>query len=181
MTVEDIGFAGRANLDATAVPLSRFIDKATALWRADSINKPDVVNLDVLHGAKAIEPIWEWENPPHDLDIASNGSTWLASPTYNSSSTHALTTSVCTGKQAAWLRIRRSRSSYVAHAAPMLYGRYDDATGRKLHRAVSGLTALTGNCAYDSGQQGLAQGTSTKRCDSRSHLAIASLGATSLP
>ena len=43
------------------------------------------------------------------------------------------------------------------HAGPLLKSGYDDATGRQLHRAVGGLTALAGICAYDADLQGVAQ------------------------
>jgi hypothetical protein len=42
-------------------------------------------------------------------------------------------------------------------AAPLLKSGYDDATGRQLHRAAGGLTALAGICAYDADLQGVAQ------------------------
>jgi hypothetical protein len=42
-------------------------------------------------------------------------------------------------------------------AAPLLKGSYDDGTGRQLYRAVGGLTALAGICAYDADLQGVAQ------------------------
>jgi hypothetical protein len=42
-------------------------------------------------------------------------------------------------------------------AAPLIKGSYDDKTGRQLHRAVGGLTALAGICAYDADLQGVAQ------------------------
>ncbi|MGH3270724.1 MAG: hypothetical protein ACRDN1_16965 [Trebonia sp.] len=41
--------------------------------------------------------------------------------------------------------------------APLLKGSYDDGTGRQLYRAVGGLTALAGICAYDADLQGVAQ------------------------
>jgi hypothetical protein len=44
-----------------------------------------------------------------------------------------------------------------AHAAPLINGRYDDATGRDLFRAVGGLAALAGISSYDADRQALAQ------------------------
>jgi hypothetical protein len=44
-----------------------------------------------------------------------------------------------------------------AETAPLLRGAYTDSTGRELHRAVGGLVAVAGICAYDSDAQGLAQ------------------------
>jgi hypothetical protein len=41
--------------------------------------------------------------------------------------------------------------------APLIRSGYDDSTGRELYRAVGGLVALAGVCAYDAGLQGIAQ------------------------
>ncbi|HXL93798.1 MAG TPA: hypothetical protein VN969_33110 [Streptosporangiaceae bacterium] len=43
------------------------------------------------------------------------------------------------------------------HAAALIKASYDDVTGRQLHRAVGGLSALAGICAYDADLQGVAQ------------------------
>ncbi len=41
--------------------------------------------------------------------------------------------------------------------APLIRSAYDDVTGRELYRAVGGLVALAGVCAYDANLQGVAQ------------------------
>jgi len=45
----------------------------------------------------------------------------------------------------------------VERAAPLLRASYDNLLGRQLYRAVGGLAALAGVCAYDANQQPLAQ------------------------
>jgi hypothetical protein len=45
----------------------------------------------------------------------------------------------------------------AVQVAPLIKGTYDDAIGRELFRAVGGLAALAGICAYDADLQGTAQ------------------------
>jgi tetratricopeptide (TPR) repeat protein len=48
-------------------------------------------------------------------------------------------------------------ASLNEQAAPLVKGGYDDEMGRSLYRAVGGLVALAGVCAYDADLQGAAQ------------------------
>jgi hypothetical protein len=45
---------------------------------------------------------------------------------------------------------------YTETSGSVVKGAYDDANGRELYRAVGGLTALAGICAYDADVQGVA-------------------------
>lgn len=53
---------------------------------------------------------------------------------------------------------RRSLIQFLdTHVRPLLQGRYDESTGRALHRAVAEATLLAGWMSYDAGHHGLAQ------------------------
>jgi hypothetical protein len=149
----DIGMTGALE-QPTNVDLPRFVNGATALWRGDRKARTPG---SAVTGAEAITPVWEWENPPEDSDIARPGERPVA--------------------QADIRALRRMRDRYqemyrrvggvpvrprlVAslnqRAAPLLHGAYDNAIGRELFRAAGGLAALAGVCAYDADQQPLAQ------------------------
>jgi len=51
----------------------------------------------------------------------------------------------------------RITAALISHAAPLLAASYDNTIGRRLVRAVGGLTALAGVCAYDADMQATAQ------------------------
>jgi hypothetical protein len=50
-------------------PLVKIVEQATALWRSDS-KQAAALRAAPVHGSAAIAPVFEWENPPDDLDIA---------------------------------------------------------------------------------------------------------------
>ena len=102
-------------------------------------------------------PVWEWENPPEDVDVSRGGR-------------HRVSTADIEMLRAARAHYEQmyrkaggiaTRARIVgflnSEAAPLLRGSYTDATGRQLHRATGGLVAVAGICAYDSDAHGLAQ------------------------
>ncbi|MGW7008982.1 transcriptional regulator [Streptomyces sp. NPDC054933] len=157
ISLDDIGMGVSGAVQTPGTPLAGFVERATALWRSDQQQRPDVHNAPTVEGTAAIVPVWEWENPPGDLDVSRTGT-----PRVGQSDVDMLRTARShyeqmyrhAGGVATRTRIVRFLN---AETAPLLRGAYSDATGRQLHRAAGGLVALAGICAYDSNVQGLAQ------------------------
>jgi tetratricopeptide (TPR) repeat protein len=153
LTPADLGMH-RGKAERGQPSLARFVDRATALWRGDQRGR---VPTRPVGGAEAIEPVWDWENPPDDRDLSHAGRRQV--------------------DQSDVARLRRARDRYqemyrrvggvptrpriiatlTNQAAPLLRDAYDDPTGRQLFRAAGGLAALAGVCAYDADQQALSQ------------------------
>jgi hypothetical protein len=69
VTLPDAGLdRGAAEGDGT--PLEKAVDAATALWRSDFKQAAALHSAQPLQGPAAIAPVFEWENPPDDLDVA---------------------------------------------------------------------------------------------------------------
>ncbi|NEA58959.1 transcriptional regulator [Streptomyces sp. SID13666] len=157
LTLADIGMDRGAVVQTAGTPLTGFVERATALWRADEQQRPHVRTAPVLTGPKAVMPLWEWENPPEDMDVSRTGVQRV------------------TGADVAMLHAARAHYEELyrgaggvatrdrvvgflnAQAAPLLRGRYSDPLGRQLHRAVGALVGIAGICAYDTDAHGLAQ------------------------
>jgi tetratricopeptide (TPR) repeat protein len=153
LTPADLGLQ-RGKAERPQLSLARFVDRATALWRGDQRGR---IPTRPVTGSGAIEPVWDWENPPEDRDLSQAGLRRV--------------------DQADVARLRRARDRYqemyrrvggvptrpriiatlTDRAAPLLRDAYDDPTGRQLFRAAGGLAALAGVCAYDADQQALSQ------------------------
>ncbi|MEU8969929.1 transcriptional regulator [Streptomyces monashensis] len=158
VTLDDIGLGVPGEPSTPhAGSLSGFVERATALWRSDEQQRPHVLGAPAVTGTPAVMPVWEWENPPEDVDVSRGGR-------------HRVTTADIEMLRAARTHYEQmyrkaggiaTRTRIVgflnAEAAPLLRGSYTDATGRQLHRATGGLVAVTGICAYDSDAHGLAQ------------------------
>lgn len=157
LTLEDIGM-GKSNTPQTAsTPLAGFIERSTALWRGDLQQRPEVQTQPVITGLLAVGPVWEWENPPADVDVSRAGT-----PRVGMADVALLRNARGHYEQmyrkAGGVATRgRVLQFLTAETAPLLRGAYTDATGRELHRAVGGLVAVAGICSYDSDAQGLAQ------------------------
>ncbi|MET7638398.1 transcriptional regulator [Streptomyces sp. NPDC005438] len=158
LTLDDIGMGA----SAPAVPpptegeLRRFVERAPVLWRWDEPH-PDQSGPPLLDGAAAVAPVWEWENPPEDVDVAHRG-TCRVSPGDVTVLRAARAHYEQLYRNAGGVATRPRVVGFLTHSvAPLLAGEYDDATGRALHRASGSLAALTGVCAYDGDAQGLAQ------------------------
>ncbi|WPO69934.1 transcriptional regulator [Streptomyces sp. KN37] len=155
ITLDDIGMGAASAAPST--PLDGFIGKATALWRGDHQQREDLQQVPVITGLPAVGPVWEWENPPEDLDVSSRGTICVGLPDVQQLRT-ARNHYEQMYRKAGGVAIRgRVVRFLVQDTAPLLRGTYTDGTGRELHRAVGGLAAIAGICAYDSNAQGLAQ------------------------
>jgi hypothetical protein len=157
LALEDIGMGTLGSTGSPAAPLDGFIERSTALWRGDQQGRTDVQQAPVITGLRAVGPVWEWENPPDDVNVSRAGT-----PHVGLSDVEVLRTARRhyeqmyrrAGGVATKDRIVRFLN---LEASPRLRGSYADVTGRELHRAVGGLAAVAGICAYDSDVQGLAQ------------------------
>lgn len=68
VTLSDIGMDRSA--PSGDGPLAKIVEQATALWRSDSKQTAALREAVPVHGSAAIAPVFEWENPPDDLDVA---------------------------------------------------------------------------------------------------------------
>ncbi len=150
--VEDIGM-GTPD-EGPYTELARFTSQAPALWRADESGTPDA---SFITGLDAIAPIWEWESPPEDRDVSRDGLTRVGLAevlhlrSVRSHYEHMY-------RAVGGITVRPRIAAYLANTVtPMLRGSYDHTTGRQLYRAIGGLVAVAGICAYDCDDQGLAQ------------------------
>ncbi|MFH8795231.1 transcriptional regulator [Streptomyces sp. NPDC017941] len=161
VTLDDIGLgvpgstAGRHS--SMASTLSGFVERATALWRSDEQQRPHLLGAPAVTGTPAVMPVWEWENPPEDVDVSRGGRHPVSMADVDMmrmARAHYEQMYRKTGGVATRTRIVGFLN---AEAAPLLRGSYTDAMGRQLHRATGGLVAIAGICAYDSDAHGLAQ------------------------
>lgn len=155
ITLADIGM-GPANA-APAAPLDGFIERSTALWRGDGQDRADLGQAPVITGLDAVGPVWEWENPPDDLDVSRPGTVRVGRDDIDALRAARLHYEAMY-RQAGGVATRGRVVRYLAeHTAPLVRGAYTDTVGRELHRATGGLVAVAGICSYDSDRQGLAQ------------------------
>jgi tetratricopeptide (TPR) repeat protein len=158
VTLDDVGMGitGTHTVPQGA-GLSGFVEHATALWRSDDLQRPYLATAPAVTGTSAVMPVWEWENPPEDADVSRPG------PSRVSTADIAMLRAARAHYEQMYRKAGgiATRSRIVgflnAETAPLLRGGYSDATGRRLHRATSGLVAVAGICAYDSDAHGLAQ------------------------
>jgi len=157
VTGADIGMDSPNGGAPTATPLARFIERSTAMWRGDGRSRDAAPQPPVITGLAAVGPVWEWENPPDDLDVSRSGSVRIGQgdlAILSVARTHYEAMYRQVGGMATRGRVVRFLTD---HTAPLLRGSYSDTTGRELYRAAGGLVAVAGICAYDSDAQGLAQ------------------------
>jgi hypothetical protein len=154
---EDIGMSRTSDADPTAVPLAAYVERAPAVWKADRLRPDNDPDPAAVTGLSAVAPVWQWENPPHDLDVSHRGHTRVDADdleVLRNARAHYEAMYRQSGGLAAHARVVRFLNDY---AAPAIRGSYSDETGRELLRAVGGLVAVAGICAYDSDRQGTAQ------------------------
>ncbi len=154
----DIGMdraaGGQAVVDS---PLAKIVDHAAALWRSDFKQATALRATQPVRGPAAIVPVFEWENPPDDLDVARHGGRRVDAAQVRFLRA-ARTRYERMYREVGGIPVRPRVVAFLnGQAAPLLKSGYDNATGRQLHRAVGGLTALAGICAYDADLQGVAQ------------------------
>ncbi|NUP19891.1 MAG: transcriptional regulator [Streptomyces sp.] len=157
LTLDDIGMGARSAPQPAGTPLDGFIGKATALWRGDHQRREDLQRTPVITGLPAVGPVWEWENPPDDTDVSSRGTIRVGLPDVEQLRTARGHYEQMYRKAGGVATRGRVLRFLVEDTAPLMRGTYSDQTGRQLHRAVGGLVAIAGICAYDSNAQGLAQ------------------------
>ncbi|WP_394425542.1 transcriptional regulator [Streptomyces sp. SGAir0957] len=156
VTLDDLGM-GAQNAQPVSAPLDGFLGKATALWRGDHQHREDLQTAPVITGLPAVGPVWEWENPPEDRDVSSRGAIQVGLPDVEQLRTARSHYEQMYRKAGGVATRGRVLRFLVQDTAPLMRGTYTDRTGRELHRAVGGLVAVAGICAYDSNAQGLAQ------------------------
>jgi len=158
LQVADIGMDRRTG-SASSLTLSRVVEQAKALWRADGRDRLAGPVRKPATGADAVFPLFEWENPPLDIDVSQQAGRHIGRNDV---------VQVFAARKHYEQMYRRVgggpvRPRLVALLAnritPMLDGSFDDATGRMLFRAVGGLVAFAGVCSYDAelAAQALAQ------------------------
>lgn len=153
----DIGMERLAGQPTGDGSLGRIVDHATALWHSDFKQASALRAAAPVRGPSAIAPVFEWENPPDDLDVArrEGRAVDVAQVRFLRA---ARTRYEHMYREAGGIPVRPRVVAFLNDsAAPLLKGSYDDGTGRQLYRAVGGLTALAGICAYDADLQGVAQ------------------------
>ncbi|HWM39185.1 MAG TPA: transcriptional regulator [Streptomyces sp.] len=159
-SVQDAGDCGyaeeAAGVAADKATLGRFVERAAVSWRADQMHT-DAPGPALLRGAAAVAPVWEWENPPDDLDVSHDGA-------HEVSEVDVAVLHAARGhyehlyRNAGGVATRpRVVGFLTGEVAPLLRGGYSDRTGRELCRAAGSLAAVSGICAYDADEQGLAQ------------------------
>jgi hypothetical protein len=154
VTLADAGFDRGPQADGS---LAKTVDAATALWRSDHKQAAALRRTEPVEGPSAIVPVFEWENPPDDLDVARHTGRRI-SPEQVRGLRAARIRYERMYREAGGVPVRPRVVEFLAEdAAPIVKGAYDDATGRELYRAAGGLTALAGICAYDASLQGVAQ------------------------
>ncbi|MFF6955079.1 transcriptional regulator [Streptomyces sp. NPDC008317] len=156
VSLDAIGMGNPATAEPAA-PLAGFIERSTALWRGDGQDREDVKRAPLITGMAAIGPVWEWENPPDDLDVSRAGNVHVGRADIDALRV-ARRHYEAMYRQVGGVATRGRVVRFLAdHTSRLVRGAYTDATGRDLHRAVGGLVAVAGICAYDSDAQGLAQ------------------------
>ncbi|WP_328909149.1 transcriptional regulator [Streptomyces sp. NBC_00234] len=158
LALDDIGMGpAGGNTVVHGSTLPGFVEGATALWRSDEQQRPNVVTAPAVTGTTAVMPVWEWENPPEDADVSRPGPVRVSPADIvmlRAARAHYEQMYRKTGGVATRSRVVGFLN---AETAPLLRGGYSDPVGRQLHRATGGLVAVAGICAYDSDAHGLAQ------------------------
>lgn len=157
LTHADIGLDGASGGIDVAMPLDRFVSRATSMWRSDHLRRSEAHPPDILTGMDAVRPVWEWEDPTTqaqlshrgDRRIGTNDVRFLLDARSHYEQMYRLAGGVTTHQ-----RIAQFLTTSVT---PMLYGEFTDPTGRELYRAAAGLAAVAGITAYDAEQHGVAQ------------------------
>jgi hypothetical protein len=156
ITLADVGLE-RGGPERDGTPLAQAVDAAAALWRSDHKQAAVLRAAQPVLGPAAVAPVYEWENPPDDLDVARHAGLRVSRDQVRALSA-ARVRYERMYREAGGIPVRPRVTEFLAvQAAPLVKGAYDDRTGRALFRAAGGLAALAGICAYDADLQGIAQ------------------------
>jgi tetratricopeptide (TPR) repeat protein len=156
LSLSDIGMVRQGAVLGEA-DLPQAVDQVVALWRGDLSNKGFLAGATMIDGPAAIVPVFEWENPPHEMDVSHRGP-----HTVSTEDVHLLKAARSRYEQmyrrVGGVPVRPRIVAFLnANVTPLLRGGHDDRTGQELFRAAGGLVALAGICAYDSDRQALSQ------------------------
>jgi hypothetical protein len=143
---------------APEVPLSQAIDRAAAFWRNDAKRIPAAEGKHVPGGPNATAPVFEWENPPDDHNISRCQGGRVVTAAHVVMIGEARSRYEQMYRRVGGIPVRPRVLAFLdSQIAPLLRNSYDDATGRRLMRAVGGLVAIAGICMYDTDRQAAAQ------------------------
>ncbi|TDQ45388.1 transcriptional regulator [Actinorugispora endophytica] len=156
VTRADIGM--EKGLPRRPVPdLESVMRHTAALWHQDGREEFFLADARPERGPDVVVPAFVWENPPGDADVSGRGIRSIGE-TEIIQLQQARERYQEMYRRVGGLPVRRRLGAFLArHATEALNASYPDATGRRLHRTVGGLTALAGICAYDARRQALAQ------------------------
>ncbi|MBB2909525.1 tetratricopeptide (TPR) repeat protein [Streptosporangium becharense] len=156
LMLSDIGMA-RNEAGQDVPDLSRAVDQTVALWRGDLNDRAFLAGASMLEGPAAIAPVFEWENPPHEMDVSRRGPGAVSTDDVQALK-DARSRYEQMYRRVGGVPVRPRVVAFLsANVTPLLKSGHDDRTGRELFRAVGGLVALAGICAYDSNRQALSQ------------------------
>ncbi|GAA1748785.1 hypothetical protein GCM10009834_01990 [Streptomonospora arabica] len=156
LTMSDIGME-RADSAPPPGDLEATVSRTTATWRQDARDEGFLQGARPTVGAGAILPLFEWENPPGDVDVSRRGQVAIGEPEVQRLQV-ARRRYEEMYRRAGGIPVRPRLARFLSEqVTPLLSASYTDATGRRLHRTVGSLTALAGICAYDASRQALAQ------------------------
>lgn len=128
VTLSDAGL-DRHNPEDEGTPLAQAADAATALWRGDYKRATALHRSPAAHGPAAIAPVYEWENPPDDLDVSRH-----AGPRVSREQVRALRAARARYESmyrvAGGIPVRPRITELLAvQVTPLVKGSYDDVTG----------------------------------------------------
>jgi tetratricopeptide (TPR) repeat protein len=142
----------------TELSLSQAVDRAAALWRSDVRRARSAGERPVCSGPAAIAPVFDWENPPDDLNISREHGQRAVGTVDVLMVREARTRYEQMYRRVGGVPVRPRVIEFLdSRVAPLLRDSYDDATGRQLMRAAGGLVAMAGICMYDTDRQAAAQ------------------------
>ncbi|MGN9840860.1 hypothetical protein ACTMTI_22330 [Nonomuraea sp. H19] len=152
LALADIGMARTAS-DDCEMELPKAVDQAVALWHGDLGNKVFPVGASLIEGSAAIAPVFEWENPPHEIDVSRRGPRPVSMDDVQVLK-DARSRYEQMYRRVGGVPVRPRLVAFLNNSVtPLLRGSHDDEIGRRLFRAAGGLVALAGICAYDSDRQ----------------------------
>lgn len=139
--------------------LTRVLDRATAFWRSEAKSSIRCQETGAVpSGPAAIAPVFEWENPPDDLEVSSQRGHRVVRPANVLAVAEARVRYEEMYRRVGGVPVRPRVIDFLnGHVAPLLRECYDDATGRQLMRAAGGVVAVAGICMYDTDRQVAAQ------------------------
>jgi len=143
---------------AAEASLSHAVERATAFWRREAKRMQPAAGGQLLSGAAAIAPVFEWENPPEDRDVSSDHGRRRVDAADVLMVREARARYEQMYRRVGGIPVRSRVIEFLdSQVAPLLRDSYDDAAGRQLMRAAGGVVAIAGICMYDTDRQAAAQ------------------------